>query len=54
LLTLHVTVVQARRWRSKPDRGLLHSPIELFNQRGELVMTMKPMKLMRTRSAEPD
>jgi len=48
-LTLHVTIEQARRSRTKPDRGLVHSLIEVFNQRGEVVMTMKPMNLVRCR-----
>jgi acyl dehydratase len=48
-LTLHVTIQQARRSRTKPDRGLVHSLIEVFNQHGEVVMTMKPMNLVRCR-----
>jgi acyl dehydratase len=48
-LTLRVTVQQARRSRSKPDRGLVHSLMEVVNQRGEVVMTMKPMNLVRCR-----
>ncbi|WP_428485123.1 MaoC family dehydratase [Rhodopila sp.] len=53
VLTLHVTVEQTRRSRSKPDRGLLHSLIRVLNQRGEVVMTMKPMNLVRCRTPEP-
>ncbi len=49
-LTLHVTVEQARRSRSKPDRGLVHSLMQAFNQHGEVVMTMKPMNLVRCRA----
>jgi len=51
VLTLHVTVQQARRSRTKPDRGLLHSLVEVLNQRGEVVMTMKPMNIVRCRKA---
>jgi acyl dehydratase len=49
-LTLHATVEQARRSRSKPDRGLIHSLLEVLNQNGELVMSMKPMNLVRVRN----
>jgi acyl dehydratase len=48
-LTLRVTVEQARRSRSKPDRGLLQCLLEVLNQRGEVVMTMKPMNFVRCR-----
>lgn len=51
VLTLHVTVQQARRSRTKPDRGLLHSLVEVLNQHGEVVMTMKPMNFVRCRKA---
>ena len=48
-LTLHVTVQQARRSRTKPDRGLIHTLLELFNQDGHVVMSLKPLNLVRTR-----
>ncbi|HYZ21835.1 MAG TPA: dehydratase, partial [Rhodopila sp.] len=50
-LTLLVTVEQARRSRSKPDRGLIHTLMELRNQDGEVVLSMRPMNLVRTRGA---
>jgi acyl dehydratase len=49
-LTLHATVQEARRSRTKPDRGLVHSLLEVLNQNGEVVMTMKPMNLVRVRN----
>ena len=52
-LTLHVTVQQARRSRSKPDRGLLHTLLEVLNQNDEVVMSMKPMNLVRVRDPAP-
>jgi acyl dehydratase len=52
-LNLKVTVQQARRSRSKPDRGLLHGLLEVLNQRGEVVMTMKPMNFVRCRNPAP-
>jgi acyl dehydratase len=51
-LTVHVTVEQARRSRSKPDRGLLNTLMEVLNQNGEAVMSMKPMNLVRVRHPE--
>lgn len=53
--TLHVraTVLQARRSRSKPDRGIVHSMTEITNQDGETVMTMKATNFFLTRHLEP-
>ena len=39
-LRLRVTVVGARRSTSKPDRGVIHSGIEVINQDDRVVMTM--------------
>ena len=49
LLRLRVTVTDARRSRSKPDQGIVHSFVELLNQRNEPVMTLKPVSLIRCR-----
>jgi acyl dehydratase len=49
-LTLHVTVQEARRSRSKPDRGLIRSLMEVLNQGGEVAMSMKPMNFVRVRN----
>jgi acyl dehydratase len=46
-LSLRVTVSSTRRSRSKPDRGILHSLIEMLNQEGQVVMRMKAMNLLR-------
>lgn len=48
-LSLRVTVVEARRSRSKPDRGLVRSRIEVLNQRDEVVLSMLAMNLMGCR-----
>lgn len=50
-LSLRITVTEARRSRTKPDRGLVHTFNEVMNQRGEAVMTVKAMTLMRCRDA---
>lgn len=49
-LTVHATVEQARPSRTKPDRGLVHTRLEVLNQKGEVVMTLKPMNLVRLRN----
>jgi acyl dehydratase len=53
-LTLHVTVQQAKRSRSKPDRGLVHTLLEVLNQNGEVVMSFRPMNLVRVRDPLPE
>jgi acyl dehydratase len=49
--TLHVriTVIEVRRSRSKPDRGLVRTLIETRNQRDHVVLSMKAMNLMLCR-----
>ncbi|MEA2744172.1 MAG: hypothetical protein QOG73_496 [Acetobacteraceae bacterium] len=49
-LTLHATVQEARRSRTKPDRGLIQTLLEVVNQDGEVVLSMKPMNLVRVRN----
>jgi acyl dehydratase len=51
MLSLRVTILEARRSQSKPDRGLLRSQIEVLNQRGQTVMSMKAMNFMLCRPA---
>ena len=48
-LRVRVTVLDARPSRSKPDRGLVHSYIEVFNQHDETVMTMKVLNMLMCR-----
>ena len=40
-LSVRVTVLKTTPSRSKPDRGAVTSFIEVFNQAGETVMTLK-------------
>ena len=53
VLSLRVTVPEATRSRSKPDRGAVRSVTEVMNQRGEVVMSVKATSLMRCRTAAP-
>jgi acyl dehydratase len=48
-LSIRVTVAEARRSASKPDRGILTSFIEVLNQNGEVVMSLKSVNLVRCR-----
>jgi acyl dehydratase len=48
-LSLRVTVESARRSRSKPDQGVVTSLVEVLNQNGEVVMSLKPVSLIRCR-----
>jgi acyl dehydratase len=51
-LSVRVTVTAARRSRSKPDRGLVHGLMEAVNQNGEVVLSLKPMNMVRVRTPE--
>jgi acyl dehydratase len=48
-LSVRVTVLKAVPSKSKPDRGAVTSLIEVFNQAGELVMSMKPVNIIARR-----
>lgn len=50
-LQVRAIVLEARRSRSRPDRGIIHSLIEVRNQRGELVMTFKAVNFMLCRES---
>ncbi len=54
VLRLRVTVLEATRSRSRPDRGMLRSHVEVLNQHGEVVMSLKPMNLLRCRPTGPE
>ncbi|MCA1959421.1 MAG: MaoC family dehydratase [Desulfomonile sp.] len=51
-LSVRVTVLEAKRSRSKPDQGFVRSLTELLNQHREVVMTMKGIGLVRSRDAD--
>ena len=53
-LSVRVSVLEARRSRSKPDRGIVHSLIEVMNQNRDVVMSMKAVNIFfcRQRSRE--
>jgi acyl dehydratase len=49
-LSIRVSVLEANRSRSKPDRGMVRSLIEVLNQNREVVMSLKAMNLVRCRT----
>jgi acyl dehydratase len=53
MLCARVTVVEARPSRSKPDRGLLRSRIEVVDGDGQVVMTLVALNMLRRRPSDP-
>jgi acyl dehydratase len=53
-LRLRVTVVEARRSRSRPGEGIVRSLIEVLNQEGAVVMSLKPISLIACRPTSLD
>lgn len=50
VLSIRVTVTDAVRSRSKPDRGILHSYVEVLNQNNQVVMSLKAVNLIQCRN----
>lgn len=50
-LFVRVTVIEARQSASKPDRGMVRILIEVLNDKGVIVMSVKAMTLVRCRPA---
>lgn len=48
-LRMRVTIEDARISRSKPDRGVIRPFSEVLNQHGEVVLSMRPINLVRRR-----
>ncbi|HEY6329199.1 MAG TPA: MaoC family dehydratase [Blastocatellia bacterium] len=48
-LRIRITITETTRSRSKPDRGMVRTSIEVINQADEVVMTLKAMNLLRCR-----
>lgn len=49
-LAIRVTVTETRRSRTKPDRGILHSYVEVLNQDDEVVCSMKALNMLLCRT----
>jgi acyl dehydratase len=52
-LSAKFTVLKARRSKSKPDRGLVHTGIEVFREDGDVVMTLTTISMLRVKPATP-
>ena len=52
-LSLRVSVTETNRSRSKPDRGIAHSFIEVLNQEGLVVMSMKAVNFLLCHHSAP-
>ena len=50
VLRIRVTVLEATPSRSKSDRGMVRTLIEVLNQDGKVVMSLKPMNIIACRS----
>jgi len=48
-LTVRLTVLETAASRSKPDRGIVRSLMEVLNQHGEIVMTTKGVNFFKRR-----
>jgi acyl dehydratase len=49
-LSVRVTIAEARRSRSKPDRGIVRTNVEVLNQDATVVTSWKGTGIMRCRS----
>jgi acyl dehydratase len=49
VLRIRVSILDATRSRSKPDRGMVRTLVEVLNQSGEIVMSLKPMNIIGCR-----
>jgi len=49
-LSVRATVLEARPSQSKPDRGLIRTLFEVLNQRGEVVMSVTGMNMLKRRA----
>ena len=49
-LRMRATIIEARRSKSKPDRGLVHTRGEMLNQRDEVVLSMTAVNFLRCRA----
>lgn len=48
-LSVRVTVIESRPSQTKPDRGVVRSLIETFNQDGEAVLSMRAINMVARR-----
>jgi acyl dehydratase len=49
-LSIRITILETKRSRSKPDRGIVRSLVEVMNQNKEVVMSLKTLSIFRCRA----
>lgn len=52
-LSVRMSVLEATRSRSKPERGFVTARMEVFNQHGEVAMSLKVTSILACRKAAP-
>ena len=54
--TIHAEceVVEARRSKSRPDRGLVRTRVRVVKQDGTVALTYTPLRMVKCRNASPD
>jgi acyl dehydratase len=53
VLSIRLSILEATRSRSKPDRGVVRTLCEVLNQNREVVLSLKAMNIIACRSARP-
>ena len=51
VLSVRLSILEATRSRSKPDRGVVRTLCEVLNQNREVVMSLKAMNIIASRTA---
>jgi acyl dehydratase len=54
VLSVRLSVLEATRSRSKPDRGVVRTLCEVLNQDREVVMSLRAMNIIACRSPHPN
>ena len=54
VLSLRITILEARPSRKNPEQGVVRSLVEVLNQTGAAVMSLKPISLVRRRPKHAD
>jgi acyl dehydratase len=49
-LKIRISILEARRSRSKPDRGIVRARVETRNQKDEVVLSMVAMSIIGRRA----
>ena len=52
LLSIRVTVLETRRSRSKPDRGVMRTGVEVTNQHGDVAMSLTAVNILLRRTTD--